>query len=184
MILGVLDTETSGKNEPEHRIVEFAGKRFDMSTSQPIDSLIRRYNPMRAIDKKAFEVHGISRDELAGEPLWQDGADELIAYLGSADVWCAHNGDWFDFPFIIREFERVGRRFAFRNTFDTMVNARWATSNGKNPALGELCQCLDVPYDPSQAHAAEYDIDVMAACIFAARRLGYFIIPSIDQLAA
>lgn len=174
MLIGFTDIETTGKNEPEHRIVEVACGLFDLSTGREIDMWVRRSNPLRSIDAKAREVHGIAREDLEAEPTWDLLAPELIAKLDAGDIWAAHNGDFFDFPFIERELGRVGTLYRFKRTFDTMVQARWATGNGKNPTLGELCQCLDVTYDPSAAHSAEYDIRVMAKAFFAARRLGFY----------
>jgi DNA polymerase-3 subunit epsilon len=173
-IVSFYDTETTGKNEPEHRFVEATIMDFDLSTGQHIDTWTRRFNPMRRIDAKALAVHGITLDELAAEPTFDLLAPELIERLNRGALTCAHNGDFFDFPFTIRELIRVGHPYTFRRTFDTMTAGRWATGNGKIPTLGELCRSLDVPYDPAKAHSAEYDVSVMAACFFEARRLGYW----------
>lgn len=174
------DTETTGKNEPEHRFVELTCMDFDLSTGQHIDTWTRRCNPMRRIDPGAQKVHGITAADVENEPTFDLLAPELIQRFRETDLVVAHNGDFFDFPFTIRELIRVGHPFTFRRTYDTMVNARWATGNGKIPTLGELCRCLDVDYDPEKAHSAEYDVSVMAACFFEGRRIGKF---QIDGLA-
>jgi len=173
-IVSFYDTETTGKNEPEHRFVEFTIMDFDLATGAHIETWTRRCNPLRRIDAKAQQVHGITLAELENEPTFDVLAPEVIERLRRGDLVCAHNGDFFDFPFTIRELARVGHLFTFKRTFDTMAGARWATGNGKIPRLGELCQCLDVPYDPALAHSAEYDVGVMAACFFEARRIGQF----------
>lgn len=179
-VVSFYDIETTGKNEPEHRFVEATVMDFDLSTGAHIDTWTRRCNPERRIDVKAQQVHGITSADLENEPTFDALAPELINRLNRGDLTVAHNGDFFDFPFTIRELARVGKMFTFKRTFDTMVNARWAAAYGKIPRLGELCMALDIPYDPALAHSAEYDVGVMAKCFFEARRLGRF---QIDGLA-
>ena len=55
-LIGFVDIETSGKNEPDHRIIEVACGIYNLSTGEEIDMWVRRSNPLRPIDKKAFEV--------------------------------------------------------------------------------------------------------------------------------
>jgi DNA polymerase III subunit epsilon len=55
-----------------------------------------------------------------------------------------------------------------------MEEARWATLFGQLPNLGELCFACGVPYDPSLAHAPEYDIRVNMEAFFKACRWGFF----------
>lgn len=170
------DIETTGVNEPEERIIEFCGMLFDLATEQHVETLTLRCNPMRKINAKAQKVHGISNADLEKEPLFDVIAPAIVDIIGRASINVAHNGDEFDFPFIKRECMRVGHYFTYGRTYDTMKQARWATAYGKNPRLGELAECLDVPYDPSQAHSAEYDVEVMAKCFFEGRRIGWYVI--------
>lgn len=173
-LVNFLDIETTGMNEPEERIIEACCMLYDLDTEQLVRSKTWRCNPLRKINAKAQKVHGISLDQLANEPTWDLIAGEIAAEIECVELAVAHNGDFFDFPFLQREFARVGRPCRFPQTFDTMQTARWATFNGKIPRLGELATALDIPYDPTQAHSAEYDVSVMARCFFEGRRLGWF----------
>lgn len=168
------DTETTGINEPQERIIETCLMQFDLDTEEHIKTWLWRCNPMCKIQAKAQKVHGISLADLENEPTWDIVAPAIRGVIEPSCGFVAHNGDDFDVPFIDREMKRVGQNIVWPKTFDTMRQARWATANGKNPRLGELALALDVPYDPSSAHAAEYDVDVMANCFFAGRRLGWF----------
>ncbi len=172
-----LDTETTGVNEPEQRIIEYCGSIYDIDTRQKIQTYTWRMNPERKIEAKAQKVHGISLADLANEPTIEKIGHLIRGTIEPMYMCVAHNGDDFDFPFLTRELRRAGHATQFPKTFDTMVNARWATHNGKNPRLGELAACLDVDYDPAKAHAAEYDVDVMAQCFFRGVDLGFFEIP-------
>lgn len=170
------DIESTGVNEPQERIIEVCLKQFDLDTEQPIKTWLWRCNPLVKIQAKAQKVHGISQADLENEPTWDIVAPAIRGVIEPSFLFVAHNGDEFDVQFIDREMRRVGQHIVWPRTFDTMKKARWATANGKNPRLGELAACLDIPYDPSLAHSAEYDVDIMAQCFFEARRIGWFTV--------
>lgn len=170
------DIEATGLNEVDQRIIETCLIQFDLDTEAEIKGWLWRSNPLRKIEAKAQKVHGISLSDLENEPTFDVIAPAIRGVIEPSFMFVAHNGDDYDFPFLERELLRVGQRCTMPRTFDTMKMARWATANGKNPRLGELATCLDVPYDPAKAHAAEYDVRVMAACFFEARRIGWFTV--------
>lgn len=173
-IINFTDIESTGLNEPEHRIVELCCQLYDLDTEEHLKTWVWLIDPERSITPKAQKVHGITAAHLAGKPTLEQLAPVIRGVFNPAYANVAHNGDHFDFPFIKREMMRVGHPVTFARTFDTMVEGRFATANGKNPKLGELATCLDVPYDPDQAHGADYDTSVMAKCFFAGKRLGWF----------
>jgi DNA polymerase-3 subunit epsilon len=55
-----------------------------------------------------------------------------------------------------------------------MKNGVWATPDGKKPNLEELCFACGVPYDKSQSHKADYDVDVMMQAYFKAKSWGFY----------
>jgi DNA polymerase III subunit epsilon len=175
-LVNMLDIEATGLNEPEHRIIETCFRLYDFDSGDMVRGYIWRSNPLRKIDAKALKVHGITLDALASEPTFDVIAPLIRGIINNPEVvlHVAHNGDFYDFPFLERELARVGHVSRFPETFDTMQEGRWASGNGKLPKLQELATCLDVEYDTAKAHAAEYDVDVMAQCFFEGRRLGFF----------
>ena len=175
-LVNMLDLEATGLNEPEHHIIEACLRLYDFDTGDLVKGFLWRCNPLRKIEAKAQKVHGITLDDLANEPTFDVIAPHIRGIMESPSVvlHVAHNGDDYDFPFIERELLRVGQLARFPKTFDTMKEGRWATGQGKLPKLQELATCLDVEYDPAKAHAAEYDVDVMAQCFFEGKRLGFF----------
>lgn len=173
-LVNFTDIETTGLNEPDERIIEACCSLYDLDTEEHIETQTWRCNPMRKIAPKAQKVHGISLDMVANEPTWDVTAPAVADKIRDAALIVAHNGDHFDFPFIDRELKRAGIFIPFPPTFDTMVEARWATHNGKLPRLGELAVTLDIPYDPAAAHSADYDVGIMAKCFFEGRRLGFY----------
>jgi DNA polymerase-3 subunit epsilon len=171
-----LDLETTGINDPAERIIEACCSIYDLDTEEHKQTFTWRINPLGVkINAKAQKVHGISLDMLKNEPTWDLIAPHVAGTIQPASLVVAHNGDDFDFDFLRREFARVQQPCIWPRTFDTMKQARWATHHGKLPKLGELAASLDIPYDPTQAHAAEYDVGVMARCFFEGRRLGFFV---------
>jgi DNA polymerase III subunit epsilon len=185
MIVTGMDFETTGLLEPEHRLIEGAFVMYDFDTEKKLLSFIRRWNPGRAIDPKAQEVHGITFAQVAHLPTLEaddHGIDLIQKILAKSDLVVAHNGDGFDVPFLQQEFRRLAKPLPKIVTVDTMLGGRWATPLGKLPNLAELCFACRVPYDPSAAHAAEYDVEVMMKCFFHAAKRGFYSLP--NQLKA
>jgi DNA polymerase-3 subunit epsilon len=182
-ILG-FDTETTGTQWADgHRIIEIALVLVHDGVRKA--AYTQRFNPQRPIDAKATEVHGITFEEVSGEPLFEEKAGKISALMNCADVIVAHNGVEFDVPFINHEFRGAGvPEIGNVPIVDTMLDGRWATPFGKNPSLGELCFALGVPYDKAQAHAALYDVDVMLEAFHRARAKGFFTIPQREMRMA
>lgn len=174
MIIAGLDIETTGLLEPEHRIIEVYIGLWDFTSRKLVDEFDQRIDPERAITIDAQRVHGISTLDLSGKPKFSAVASRIHAMLGDADLIAAHNGKEFDLPFVNQELERVGMPRIDTPVFDTMLEARWATANGKVPNLKELCFACDVEYDPAKAHAASYDVAVMIESFFRGLDWGWF----------
>ncbi|WP_028449748.1 3'-5' exonuclease [Chitinibacter tainanensis] len=179
MIIAGLDTETTGLDyEKGHRIIEVAALLYDVdpvaNTRKARGHFVQRINPMRNIDADAQRVHGISLDDLRDKPVWEDVAPKIGKIVNACDWLIIHNAN-FDAPFLAHELLRVGQSIKPDiEVFCTMENGRWATPTGKNPNLGELCYALNVDYDPSKAHSALYDVEVMMQAFFKGIDLGAF----------
>ena len=185
MILAGFDIESTGLNEPDHRIIEVAVIRYEWDGVRAVelDTYEQRIDPERNIEAKAQAVHGITASDLVGKPKWSAVAPVLSAHLGTCDIVVGHNSMAFDFDFVIREWERVGTPLPDFEPFDTMLEGRWATPWGKSPSLEELCFSCGVPYDHSLAHAAEYDVRQMMECLFYGVKRGTFVLPQITRQA-
>jgi DNA polymerase III subunit epsilon len=175
-LIAGIDIETTGLMQSDgHRIIEIAVLIYDLEKESYIGKYVQRVNPLRPIDPKAQEVHGISFEELSECPTWEDVAPKLLKVVNNVNVGLiAHNGDGFDMPFINAELMRIGLPIITLPTVDTMLQGRWATPNGKYPSLKELCFSCGVDYDIEQAHAAEYDVRVMVDSFFKVYKDGFF----------
>lgn len=180
-IIAGFDTETTGLDVGDHRVIEiYIGLYRD-------ETLLRKYHtfidPKRSIAAEAMAVHKITPAMLVGKPEWQEVAPTINAFLAKADRWVAHNAA-FDIGFLKYEMKRVGLKLPERPVVDTM-QCPWATPDGKKPSLKELCLACDVDYAETStvgtgAHAADYDVDVMMRSYFNARRWGFI---QDDQIA-
>jgi DNA polymerase-3 subunit epsilon len=182
MIVAGIDTETTGLLKPEHRLVEIHIQKWKLdnpmaTNPELLSDKTWRTNPDRSIDAKAQAVHHIAIEDLAGAPKLEDVLLEIIAHMKDVDLWVAHNVE-FDRNFMALEVERVDARFLpwlnGLQWFDTMTEGRWAHPWGKVPSLQEACWASDVPYDPTKAHAAEYDVTCMMKCFFFGLRTGFY----------
>jgi len=183
-LINGIDTETTGVDQAKgDRIIEVAILTFDFATRKLVDKYVQRIDPERPIAAAAQAVHGIAYNDLVGMPKWDAVAPEVSRRLSMAPVAVAHNMN-FDGPFIAGELARLGLAVPNIEPFCTMENGRWATFDGKSPKLGELCFALGVPYDKSKAHAADYDVIVMMACLFKAIDRGFYKLPEIELARA
>lgn len=168
-----LDLETTGKLATGHRIIEVCVSKWLISGTH-LSTQTWRINPERAIDPKAQEVHGISAADLLSEPKREIVFPLITKALADVDLIVAHNGLEFDKLFLEMDYTSVGLVFPKHEWFDTMIEGRWATPMGKVPSLQELCHATGVKYDPSKAHAAEYDTNCMMEAFFRGKQMGFF----------
>jgi DNA polymerase-3 subunit epsilon len=173
------DIESTGLSQPDgDRIIEIAAHIYDMDTRAKVGRFSQRINPQRAIHPDAEKVHGIKFEDLVAEPLWDEVGPKFAKVMGACRYGIAHNGLGFDFPFIWREFIRIGVAPPQLIAVDTMVQGRWATPDGAVPNLKALCFACGVPYDTTLAHAADYDVERMALCFFDQLDRGFFKLPT------
>jgi len=96
----VLDTETTGLSTAQgHRIIEIGC--LELVNRRLTGREYHRFlNPERDIDEGAERVHGISRADLEGQPLFADIAEEFLEFLRDSEL-VIHNAE-FDVGFICR----------------------------------------------------------------------------------
>src|SRR2546430_337207 len=159
----VLDTETTGL-EPElnHRVIEIGC--VELLNRRATGRTFHRYlNPERDIDDGALAVHGISRTDLDGQPRFADIAEELLAFLGGAEL-VIHNAA-FDVAFLDAELARLPgepRQVAsVCQVLDTLALAR-ELHPGQRNSLDALCKRYDVDNSARELHGALLDARILA----------------------
>jgi DNA polymerase-3 subunit epsilon len=156
----VLDTETTGLDPSDgHRLVEIGG--IELYNCIPTGHVFHRYiDPQRDVPPSAYEVHGLSREFLAGKPLFEHVVEEFLAFVGDAKL-VIHNAE-FDMRFLNAELQRVGRSaMAFNRAVDTLALAR-RRHPGLSNSLDALCARYGIDNSRRTKHGALLDAEILA----------------------
>lgn len=165
----ILDTETTGLDPRDHRIIELAA--VELIDRRPTGRNLHFYlNPDREIDLGASDVHGLSWEMLRDKPKFGEIADEFIAFATGAQ-WVIHNAP-FDVAFLDEEFTRLGRSSTAAiaaEVVDTLALAR-EQFPGKRNNLDALCERFGVANAHRTLHGALLDAQLLAEVYLAMTR--------------
>ena len=155
----ILDTETTGLDPAEHRLVELAC--IELVNHLPTGRTFQRYlNPERAMTEDALRIHGLTDQFLADKPKFAEVADEFLEFVGDAGL-VIHNAD-FDMGFINAELARLGRPPIERaRATDTVTLAR-RKFPGQPASLDALCQRFGIDNTHRNLHGALLDAELLA----------------------
>lgn len=158
----VLDTETTGLNPQDgHRIIEIGC--VELVNRRLTGNDYHQYlQPDREIDPGAIEVHGITNEQLAGEPRFADISAELLDYLRGAEV-IIHNAA-FDVSFLNAELASIKskeRIAAICTVTDSLAMARQLHPGQKN-TLDALCKRYGVDNSQRDLHGALLDAQILS----------------------
>jgi len=156
----VLDTETTGLDHLEDRIIELGGvelvNRFP--TGRSFHFFI---NPQgRKIHAEALAIHGIGEAQLADKPVFAGILDQFIEFIDDAKL-IAHNAG-FDVAFLNAEFQRLGQPgLEPHRIIDTLAIARRKHPMGPN-SLDALCRRYGIDNSHRTKHGALLDSELLA----------------------
>jgi len=166
-----IDTETTGRDADDDRIVELACVFW--KDGKIVGERSWLVNPQRPIPREAFDVHGIGDDQVRDQPDFAAVAPSILEALGDC-VPLAYNAE-FDRRFLIAEMERAGvlagdlPPTVRRKTewIDPLVWARELQAQERSRALGDVCQRLGI--ELTQAHRATFDAEAALRVMIAFR---------------
>jgi DNA polymerase III subunit epsilon len=156
----VLDTETTGLDPLDgDRLVEIGC--IELVNRFPTGKTFHGYfNPERDMPEQAFKIHGLTIDFLKDKPLFGHRAEELVSFLGEAQL-VAHNA-MFDLAFLNAELERAGQPTVSRErVVDTLLLARRKHPGAPN-RLDDLCSRYAVDNSRRTKHGALLDAELLA----------------------
>jgi DNA polymerase-3 subunit epsilon len=156
----VFDTETTGLDPLQgDRLVEIGC--IELVNRFPTGKVFHCYfNPERDMPEPAFKVHGLAIEFLKDKPLFADKVEEILAFLGDAQL-VAHNA-MFDLGFLNAELERTGRVTVSRERMiDTLLLARRKHPGGSN-RLDDLCVRYAIDNSRRTKHGALLDAELLA----------------------
>jgi len=156
----VFDTETTGLDFEADRVIEIGGVELwnHIPTGREFHCFIRPAG--RRVDPGAFDIHGISDDFLKDKPLFEEVADDFIAFFSDA-MLIAHNAA-FDVRFLNAELKRIGRaEIPLSSIIDTLPMARRKFPMA--PAtLDALCSRFQIDTSRRDKHGALVDSELLA----------------------
>ena len=134
----VLDTETTGLDPGTgDRVVEIGA--VELVNHMPTGKTYHQYiNPGRSMPKDAFDIHGISDDQLRDKPRFAAIAHAFLSFIGDARL-VIHNAP-FDMKFLNHELTAAGHAtLPMTRAFDTVALARQKFP-GSPASLDALCR--------------------------------------------
>lgn len=156
----IFDTETTGLDSREDRIIEIGG--VELVNRFPTGNTFHVYiNPQgRSVHPDALAVHGISNERLESEPIFTDISERFLEFIDGAKL-VAHNAN-FDIGFINAEFARVGRPpIEADRVVDTLALAKRKHPMGPN-SLDALCRRYGINNSHRELHGALLDSELLA----------------------
>ncbi len=153
-----IDTETTGLNPREDRIVEVSAVHF--VNGKIIDSFSSLVNPNCLIPQEASDVNHITNEMLATAPAEEVVYPQFIKFIGNECfngnvVVVAHNAE-FDLAFLASTLKRLGYKGNFRY-IDTLTIARGMKKKlDWNLRLGDLADFFFI-FLKDNMHRAETD---------------------------
>lgn len=166
-----LDTETTGLNPQNDRIVEIAAityegaRRLPSSTGGEYHQFI---NPETPMPDSAFKIHGLNDEFLADKPFFAAIAESFIDYVRGGEI-IIHNAE-FDHGFLNAELKRLNKPPLENIVGKITCTLKWSREN--NPALGmhnlnALCRFFDIDLaEREQYHNALVDARLLGDVYF------------------
>ncbi|MDO6964720.1 DNA polymerase III subunit epsilon [Rhizobium alvei] len=156
----IFDTETTGLDPREDRIIELGG--IELKDHFPTGRTIHLYiNPEgKKVHPDALAVHGIKDEFLADKPVFSSVVDEILAFFDGAK-WIAHNAT-FDMGFVNAELARLDLPpIPNSEVIDTLQMARRKHPMGPN-SLDALCRRYGIDNSHRLKHGALLDSELLA----------------------
>ncbi len=129
----VLDLETTSGDTRSAGIVEIGAVK--VRDGEIVREFVRLLNPEMPITQGAYEVHGISDEDVKAQPTFRELLPEFLEFIGD-DLLIAHNGFAFDFPILWRLYRELTGELLANRRFDTLQLARRLFPGHRNSVDG------------------------------------------------
>ena len=138
------------------------------------------FNPQRSMPVEAERVHGLSDRFLSDKPLFSQGVDAILAFIGDSPL-VAHNAR-FDFGFLNAELRACGRaEICMTRMVDTVAIAR-SLHPGAKHSLDALCSRYGIDRSHRVKHGALLDAELLAQVyveLTGGRQIGLTLVESV-----
>jgi DNA polymerase-3 subunit epsilon len=157
-----LDVETTGFSHAK------GDKVLEIGCVEVVNRIITKnefhfyINPQRDIPADSTNVHGITAERVANEPIFEKIAQEFIDFIGE-DTLVAHNSS-FDIGFLNYELGFAGYNIDLNKhnkVIDSLVVARSKYAGARN-SLDALCKRFEIDITSREKHGALLDSQLLA----------------------
>ena len=128
----IFDIETTGLDKLKDQIIQFAGIKVNPENHRIIDSKNIWIQPVGNYQMSlgAYFKHGIKPEQLKDKPYFSEVAQEILDFFKDCDV-ITYNGNSFDIPFLLAEFNKVGIDYTFTTTncYDAFLEEKRRNGN-------------------------------------------------------
>ena len=159
----VLDTETTGLNTAEDRVIEIGAVRLEGGTLSETDNYQSFVNPGIPIPHASTEIHNIEDNHVADAPAFHEAMTAFGAWAGPVVVMGYSVG--FDLAILKSEHERHGLEWRMPRSIDVRHLAQLVAPSLPEQSLETLAGWLEI--EIADRHRALGDA-VLTAKVFAA----------------
>lgn len=145
------DLETTGTDITNDRIVEISILKIYPNANK--ESYTWRINPEMPIPKASTAIHGISDQDVAGEPVFKEMAHRIYEIIKGCDLG-GFNSDRFDIPLLAEEMLRAEVDFNMKNVVAIDVQTIFHKKEKRTLEAAYKFYC---DKDLTDAHTAEAD---------------------------
>lgn len=156
-LLLAIDTETTGVNPEDDRVVELGGAYLlGGEVHEPTVRML--VDPGRYIPAGASAIHGIRNEDIQGQPTWPEAATRFKRHLDDLQpVLVGYNIHGFDEKVINAENARHDAGWVLPRSLDVFVFVNWHRRGAPSRKLGAICAEFGVALPEDQAHTADAD---------------------------
>ncbi|MBD5423447.1 MAG: PolC-type DNA polymerase III [Mycoplasma sp.] len=157
----IFDLETTSLNPRHGEIIEFGAVIVEnLKIKDTIQFFIKPSNP---ISKFTEELTGISQKLIDSESKFDNQKDAILKIINIFNedyTLVAHNAQ-FDIGFIKEKIKQFNLPEIKNQVIDTLGIARYLFPISMSYRLEAVCKKLNIIYDPTVAHRADYDANVL-----------------------
>ena len=163
MRIVALDTETTGLDQSKgHRVIEIGCVEIENRrlTGREFRRLL---NPGRDVEADAFDVHGISDEDLQDKPPFAEVEAEFVEFVSGAEV-IVHNAA-FDVGFIDYELSLTESPLTKLESVCSITDTLQMARNrhpGQRNNIDALCKRYDIDASAREKHGALLDSQLLA----------------------
>lgn len=175
----VVDLETTGtKVDKGDRIIQFGCALI--KKGKIVKTITQDINPNREIPEPIVQLTGITNEQVAQAPYFEEVANSLHEILDHT-VFVAHNIN-FDLPFLNTEFKRIGLPPLDVMGIDTVELSQILLTETNSFRLKDLTSFLNIQHD--HPHQADSDALVTAKLfIILDKKLQHLPLPTLHMIA-